>query len=266
MDNNSKIKSFYQDSYDESGRMERNPLEFIRCKEIISRYLSKPSMEIADIGGATGVFSYWLASQGHNVHLLDFTPTHIKQAKEYGEKHSISLASYHCGDARHLPYDNNYFDVVLEMGPLYHLQDEDDRLRCISEAKRILKPGGVLLCEVISRYASLVDGFKYLNINDEKFIKILDNALTTGLHSPGGTSYFTSAFFHSPNDIKSEITASGFCNIDIVAVEGFANALDSNEILKNEQQANLLLEYIRRTERIPELMGISGHFFAITHK
>jgi SAM-dependent methyltransferase len=139
-------------------------------------------------------------------------------------------------------------------------------LRCISEAKRILKPGGALLCEVISRYASLVDGFKYLNINDEKFIKILDNALTTGLHSPGDTTYFTSAFFHSPNDIKSEITNSGFYNVDIVAVEGFANALDSDEILKNEQQANLLLEYIRRTERVPELMGISGHFFAITHK
>ena len=266
MDNGLKIKSFYQDAYDESGRMARNPLEFIRCKEIITRYLSKPSMEIADIGGAAGVFSYWLASQGHHVHLLDFTPAHIAQAKEYGEKHHVALASYHCGDARHLPYDSNCFDVVLEMGPLYHLQDKDDRLQCISETKRVLKPGGVLLCEVISRYASLVDGFKYLNINDEKFIKILDGALETGMHSPGETPYFTSAFFHSPGDIKNEMAALGFCNVDIIAVEGFANALDSDKILKNEQQANLLLEYIRKTERVPELMGVSGHFFAIARK
>jgi len=114
MDDTSNVKSFYQNSYDESNRMERDPLEFIRCKEIISRYLTEPSMTIADIGGATGVFSYWLASQGHKVHLLDFTPTHIEQAKAYGEKHNISLASYHCGDARNLPYDDNYFDLLLE--------------------------------------------------------------------------------------------------------------------------------------------------------
>ena len=100
----SEIESFYQNSYNENERMERNPLEFHRCKEIISRYLSTNPMEIADIGGATGVFSYWLASQHHNVHLLDFTPLHIEKAKENGRKLNISLASYHCDDARHLPF------------------------------------------------------------------------------------------------------------------------------------------------------------------
>jgi hypothetical protein len=105
-----------------------------------------------------------------------------------------------------------------------------------------------------------------MNVNDESFLGILDGALATGLHSPGDTPYFTSAFFHSPGDIKNEMIASGFCDVDIVAVEGFANALDSDEILKNEKQANLLFEYIRKTERIPELMGISGHFFAIANK
>jgi len=266
MANNSKVKMFYENSYDENSRMERNPLEFLRCKEIINRYLSERPMEIADIGGATGVFSYWLASQGHNVHLLDLTPSHIEQAKKFGVENKITLASYNCGDARHLPYEDNFFDIVLEMGALYHLQDANDRLKCLEEARRILKPNGILICEVISKYASLVDGFKYLNINDEKFISILDGALETGLHSPGDTHYFTSAFFHSPDEIRSEFQASGFCDVDIIAVEGFANALDSDEILKNEQHAKLLLEYIKKTERIPELMGISGHFFAISHK
>jgi ribose 5-phosphate isomerase RpiB len=50
----SNIETFYQTAYDEEGRMERNPLEFIRCKEIISRYLRSGTMEIADIGGAAG--------------------------------------------------------------------------------------------------------------------------------------------------------------------------------------------------------------------
>ena len=266
MDNTSKIKSYYQNSYDENGRMERNPLEFIRCKEIISRYLSGAPMEIADIGGATGVFSYWLASLGHNVHLLDFTPSHIEQARQYGKKHGISLAGYHCGDARRLPYDDNCFDMVLEMGPLYHLQDKNDRLLCLAEAKRVLKPGGALLCEAISRYAALFDGFGHLNINDEKFIGILDGGLTTGKHSPGETLYFTSAYFHRPCELENELTTSGFGDIDIIAVEGFARAINVDEFLQNEERLNLLLEYIRKIERVPELMGMSDHFFAVTRK
>ena len=262
----SEIESFYQNSYNENERMERNPLEFHRCKEIISRYLSTSPMEIADIGGATGVFSYWLASQQHNVHLLDFTPLHIEQAKENGRKLNISLASYHCDDARHLPFKDNTFDMVLLMGPLYHLQDRDDRLLCLFEAIRVLKHDGVLICEAISRYASLIDGFKYLNVEDDKFIGIMDKGLATGLHCPGSTSYFTTAFFHTPDELKNELIDTGFKNVDIIAIEGFANALDSDEILKNEKLRTLLLEYIRKTENIPELMGISGHFFAISRK
>jgi len=261
-----KVEAFYETAYNEEGRMERNPLEFIRCKEIISRYLRGRPMEIADIGGAAGAFSYWLAEQGHRVHLLDFTPLHIEQAKKRGKKLGLTLASYHCADARSLPFLDDSMDVVLLMGPLYHLQDRDDRLRCLSQAMRVLKPGGVLLCEAISRYASLVDGFKYADVNDPRFIDILDRDLATGLHDPGDTAYFTTAFFHTPGGLEAEAAEAGFERIELIAVEGFANAMDSHAILKNKKLRELLLEYIRRTERVPELMGISGHFFAAARK
>ena len=268
------VEAFYQKAYNEEGRMERNPLEFIRCKEIISRYLRVGPMEIADIGGAAGAFSYWLAAlaspagaaEGHNVHLLDFTPLHIEQAKRKGKKLGVALASYHCADARSLPFADNSLDMALLMGPLYHLQDRDDRLQCLTEASRALKPGGVLLCGAISRYASLVDGFKHSDVNDPKFIDILDRDLATGLHEPGDTSYFTTAFLHTPGELAAEVAEAGFEDIELIAVEGFANAMDSHAILKNKKQRELLLEYIRRTERVPELMGISGHFFAVGRK
>ena len=87
MENNySEIQSFYQDKYNEDERMTRMPLEFLRCKEIISRCLNFTKMEIADIGGATGAFSYWLAQMNHIVHLLDYTPSHIEQAKKMVKK------------------------------------------------------------------------------------------------------------------------------------------------------------------------------------
>lgn len=134
-------------------------------------------MKMADIGGATGAFSYWLAQLGHKVHLLDFTPLHIKQAKEKGKKNNLMLASYTCGDARQIPYQDQQFDIVLEMGPLYHLQDKLDRKQCLSEAMRVLKNNGVVICEVISRYANLFEGFQWSLIDDERFVDILDENL-----------------------------------------------------------------------------------------
>jgi len=268
MSNGSKIQSFYQNDYAENIRLERRSLEFIRSKEIISRYLTEKPMEIADIGGAAGVYSYWLTSLGHKAHLLDFTPLHIEQAKEYGEKNNVELASYHCGDACNLPYSDNSFDMVLLMGPLYHLQERNDRLRCISEAKRVLKPGGVLMCALISRYAAILDGFKepLLSSGDENKFEIINKVLETGVFSPGDMALFTSAYFHKPSDIQKELKESGFEQVELIAIEGFARAVNTEEILKNENHRELLLEYIRKTESRPEIMGMSDHFFAITRK
>lgn len=258
-----EIENFYQNSYCEDERMMRRPLEFIRCKDIISRYLRDGKMEIADIGGETGAFSYWLAQMNNAVHLLDFTPLHIEQAKENGKKYNIELSSYTCADARKVPYKNEQFYLVLEMGPLYHLQEQQDRMCCLYEAMRILKNGGIVICEVIARYANLLEGFQRYLIDDEKLIKILDENLSTGKHLPGDTSYFTTAFFHTPELIVDELRQAGFVNLNLIAVESFANVLNVDGFINDERRKELLLKYIRTTESIPELFGISGHYIAV---
>jgi hypothetical protein len=69
-----------------------------------------------------------------------------------------------------------------------------------------------------------------------------------------------------PSEIKAEAAEAGFEAIELIAVEGFANAMDLHAVLKSKKQRDLLLEYIRKTERVPELMGLSGHFFAVARK
>jgi ubiquinone/menaquinone biosynthesis C-methylase UbiE len=245
-----EMYDFYQQKYNEDGRMGRNPLEFLRCKEIILRYLDNENMEIADIGGATGAFSYWLTQMGHRVHLLDYVPLHIEQAKENGKKLALELQSCTCGDARRLPYKDNQFDVVLEMGPLYHLQDEDDRMCCLSEAMRILKDGGTVLCEAISRYANLFEGFQRDFISDDKFVEILNENLENGKHSPGDTPYFTTAFFHSPAVMVKELEKAGFKDISLIAVEGFAFALNVDSIFGDPVKRNCFLNIYKRQRAI----------------
>jgi len=265
-DRHDKIINFYENEYNEDERMLRQPLEFARCKDIIARYLTQSKMEIADIGGATGMFSYWLAQNGHNAHLLDYTPSHIEKAKEKARTLNITLKSYTCGDARQVPYQNNQFDLVLEMGPLYHLQKREDRMRCLVEAERILKNDGLIICEVISRYANIFEGFQWNLIDDERFLEILDENLSTGLHSPGNTSYFTTAYFHTHNEIKQELEEAGFIDVSILPVEGFGSILKVKEYFENEQRTKLLLKYIKKTENIPELLGVSNHLMAIGKK
>ena len=261
-----EICDYYQHKYNEDGRMGRNPLEFLRCKEIIIRYIDGEKMEIADIGGATGAFSYWLTQMGHCVHLLDYVPLHIEQAKENGSKLKLQLSSYTCGDARHVPYQDNQFDVVLEMGPLYHLQSEVDRMSCLSEAMRILKDNGTVLCEGISRYANLFEGFQSNLILDSKFVDILNENLKSGKHTPGDSPYFTTAFFHTPAVMVKELEQAGFKDITLIAVEGFAFALNVDCIYSDPSKMKLLHKYIRETEKNLDLIGASGHFIAIGKK
>jgi ubiquinone/menaquinone biosynthesis C-methylase UbiE len=263
-----ELIQYYESRTNEEDRIKRYPLEFIRSKEIIGRYLSKEKMKIADIGGASGVYSFWLAELGHDVYLLDMMPRHIEQAKANAKKTGYDLAGYDCADARILPYDNNTFDTVLEMGPLYHLQNRHDRVTCLQESIRVLKAGCPVICAVISRYASLIDGFKFSFVRDEKFRDILKHDIETGCHNNPDEipHYFTTAFLHTPEEIKSELVEAGFEDIKLIAVEGFANILNLDELVQDSQMNSTLMDYLRIIESTTELLGMSGHILAIGYK
>ena len=134
------INTFYNSTQMEVDRLGQYvfQLEKHRTQEIILRYL-RHSMIIADIGGATGAYAFWLHDMGHKVHLLDAAEFHIEAATKTSITENKPLASILLGDARKPPYDDEQFDMVLLFGPLYHLQQKEDRIKAIVEAKRVLK-------------------------------------------------------------------------------------------------------------------------------
>ena len=261
------IKEFY-DGYDEDGRLARHKLELVRSKIVISRYLSAEKMNIADIGGASGVYSCWLASLGHRVHLLDLVPKHIRQAREKAANTGVELAEYICGDARDLPYGKTSFDLVLEMGPLYHLQQRNERVRCLRECHRVLREGCHVICAVISRYAPLIEGFSYGFANDADYRESLEQGMSTGCHdNPELTeNRFTTAYFHTPGEIRGELEEAGFADVELIAVEGFAYAMRPDELYEDHEVSAYLLECIEKTEKVPELLGVTGHILAVGRK
>jgi ubiquinone/menaquinone biosynthesis C-methylase UbiE len=262
------VVQFYQ-TYDEDSRMARNPLEYIRCKEILSRHLSRDAMTILDVGGATGAFSFWLAGLGHRVTLIDLTSKHIELALQHERENGIKLASAVVGDARRLPCQNDTFDLVLLMGPLYHLHAREDRLQCLREAYRVLKPGGRVICEAISRFASMIDGFFRDLVLDPDFIDIMNRDIATGVHqdTSGSRKYFTDAYLHLPQELPDEIVQSGFLFEDFLTVTSFGHIIpDVEDRMKDEKYLELLLSTMRKVEREPSLMGVSSHFMAIGKK
>jgi len=203
MEDNSIVKDFYESNYDEHGRAGRETLEFARSKIIIARHLAGDAMEVADIGGATGAYSFWLAEMGHNVHLLDLAQNHIDAAVQNAHDSGVSLASYTCADARRLPYDNQSMDMVLLMGALYHLHSPQERLACLAEAHRVLRPGGLLICTVTCRYNLVISAMKY-KLFDHYSREYIEETMRTGRH-PKANFYA-----HTPDEILAELASARF--------------------------------------------------------
>jgi len=261
MEDNEKVRAYYE-SVNEDARLEIQTKEFVRSKSIISRYLFDNNMEIADIAGGTGPYSFWLAEKGHGVHLLDLTQRHIDIAKQKSKENNIKLASCICADARELPYENESMDLVLLMGALYHLRTKESRIKCLTEAFRVLKPGGHVICTVINRYTALVSTIKFnlFHIFDfETLEKVMKTGMADGFNLPH-------AYSHTRTEITTELSYVGFGDINVLAVEGIANAFGDNSLPADEREAERLLKCIELTEDIPELIGVSRNIMAVGWK
>jgi ubiquinone/menaquinone biosynthesis C-methylase UbiE len=242
-------------------------LERIRTQEVIARFWPRPPARIIDVGGAAGVYSLWLLDQGYDVHLIDALPLHVELSTQAFNQHTHrSRASACVGDARQLDQPESSADVVLLMGPLYHLTERDDRLQALREAFRVLRPGGTLFAAAISRFASLLDGLARNLVDDPVFHAIVKEDLETGQHGNPRhhPDYFTTAFFHHPDELAEEVAEAGFVLDSLLPVEGPAWLLPNlAERLSDAGKRTQLLALLRAVEEEPSLIGVSAHFLAV---
>jgi ubiquinone/menaquinone biosynthesis C-methylase UbiE len=265
-----KIKDYYNNEI-ESNRLNLDyfKLEGIRTKEIITRFLISNNFNIIDIGGGAGFYSFWLQSLGHRVSLVDLSPKNIELANDYAAKNSIGLESCSIGDATQLKFPDNNFDIALLLGPLYHLTNREERVTALREAKRVLKPGGIMIAAFISRYASLLDGFRRDLIKDDRFEKILLGDLKDGIHinETDNPEYFTTAYFHTPRAIEDEIMEGGMKLEKIVAVESVGWVIDDfSDKIKDLKYWSRVQNILNEIESNPDLIAMSPHILSIARK
>jgi ubiquinone/menaquinone biosynthesis C-methylase UbiE len=244
-------------------------LERFRTQAILARHLPPAPAVILDVGGAAGAYAFPLGKQGYEVHLIDPVELHLEQARSYAKTSGLTLASITQGDARQLDFPTNSADAVFLLGPLYHLTERSDRLQAVQEARRILRPRGVLFAASISRFASLMDGLSRGFFRDAQFRKIVEEDLTHGLHRnpTNHSAYFTTSYFHRPEELAAEVRAAGFADIQILAIEGpvWSTAM-FRDAWNDAVQRQKLLEFLSLIEGEPSIQGASAHIMAVAFR
>ena len=239
--------------------------EKVRTLDLLDRFLPPAPALILDVGGAAGVYAFPLAEKGYVVDLIDPVLLHIEQAKERALVDQRAPRSFQVGDARAIPCDDGAADAVLLFGPLYHLTDFSERLKAICEALRVLCDGGVLLAVAISRFASALDGIARGLIRDPDFVRIVEQDLRTGQHrnETGNADYFTTAFFHHPDELKLELIEGGFPNPRLCAIEGPLWTVPESVTAGQHER---LMATMRELENESTLIGASAHIMGIAIK
>ncbi len=155
------------------------------------------------------------------------------------------------------------------MGPLYHLPNEEDRKQCLLEAKRVLKPGGLLFAVGISRYVSLLDFLRIGGFNDSDIDNMTNHDLSTGCHvnPKKDPMLFTTAYFHRPEDLHREVDQCGFVDVNVMAIEGpILITKDLANHWADEESKQRLMQFANTVEREPAIMGMSNHIAAVAYK
>ena len=265
-----KITEYYQRTPEEA-RLQYGPgpLEEARTRELIERHLPNAPADILDIGGGAGVYAFWLAERGYQVQLVDASPRLIEEARRRNSNAANRLVACGVGDARNVEADDESASAVLMLGPLYHLVDVEDRLTALREACRVLKPGGVLLAAAISRYGSALDGLARELFVDKRFGAIVDRDLRDGQHrnDTDRPDFFTTAYFHRPDELRDEVTRAGLLVENIYGIEGPGWILpDLVERWKDPERRELVLRVARMLETEPYVLGSSAHLLAVGRK
>jgi len=211
-------------------RAERHRTEFAITLRALLQHLPPAPCRVLDCGGGPGRYAIELARRGYEVTLFDLSAGNLALARGKATEAAVALAGFDQGTALDLSrYGDGSFDAVLLMGPLYHLLEEAERLRALSEERRVLRPGGPLFAAFITRFAVHRDAAAHYFTEPLALPGLYETIEQTGQLPPreGGTFV---AYFAHPDEVEPLVRRAGLEVDEILGVEGYVSIVEDQGV------------------------------------
>lgn len=206
------VEEFYN-SIEEVERLKRknvNQIEFLTTIKYLNKVL-QPNSIVLDACAGGGIYSFYYADQGHQVYSGDLVEKNVEEIKRNQINHS-KLKDVFVGSILDLrQYEDETFDLVLNLGSYYHLPDADSRIKSLEESMRVLKKGGFCAIAYVNRYANII---KYREMFTNEF-DLLEEYFNKGYHSKNKVFYCT-----TPELVEEEVQNCGMEILHHVATDG----------------------------------------------
>ena len=266
-----RIKSYYS-MFDEKNRLNRDnsgKLEYEMTMHILQNYMPKDG-KVLDLGGGAGVYSFPLAKAGYQVYLADLSERLIEQAREQKAEENVeNLVEAEDVNAIDLSkYENNMFDVVIALGPFYHLTEEGERNQCVSEIHRVLKDGGIVIAGFIpylSGSIAIIERFCYApqQVEANTIAEVFETGKFHNLQQYG----FQEGYYATAEEMEKMFTKRGFETSCIRSIRGFAyEKEDMIYGIEDKAVHHEVMEAIHKTATDKAIVEMCGHAVYIGRK
>lgn len=254
----------YYNKFNEEKRLDsrHGQVEFITSMKYIHKYLPSDriasEIKILDIGAGTGRYSIALAEEGYDVtavELVKYNLGILKQKRDaLGDNLKGSLAAMQGNATKLKKLEDNTFDVTLLFGPMYHLFGKEDKIKALSEAKRVTKPDGVILVAYcMNEYSVLTYAFKERNILQ----CIEEGRLSRDYKTLSQPEHLYD--YMRIEDIDALNNELGLKRLQIISPDGPANYIRPFLNQLTEEEFKYFIEYQLATCERADLLGAGAH-------
>lgn len=271
MTNFDRVKQYYS-VFNEDERLASSnsgKLEYEMTMKKLMKHLPK-NADILDLGGASGAYTFPLAEYGYRMYLADLSDTLIQKAKDKLQaRPNENVVSCDVVNALDLSiYQDGQFDVVLLLGPLYHLQGEAERQRCIQEVGRVLKPGGMVFASFIPWLAgsiAIVD--RYCWDPNQVDAANLREVFSSGRFNNNSSRGFQEGYYPTSDEIANLFAQNCFEKISISSIRGFAyEREDRLYAIQDQEMFEQIIRLAEETAKLKEIVETCGHAMYIGRK